>query len=727
MQNYFLVTMMILSLLNGSAQERTDPRQDIYGEYRANLAVPIIFRIYQDGDKLQLQIVGQWTTELIPLQGDHFRVASIKPVADLAFMKDSLGRIEKFQWTQKSAPLKWTRCSPENNSTYAGKYQLQVNPYRQFHITESEGRLTGSLVGSPEMPFTPLGKGRFIYKKGKQEFRLSFDPQTKELTTAGDERVDFRKVSSTIPHISNRTNGFTRADSLQGGLTPLRTCYDVLFYDLDILVEPETKSIRGNTAIRFKTIHTFTRMQIDLFANMKIEKILFHGQELPYTREYNAVFIDFPQPVKENTENTIRILYAGQPNEPEINADKGGWFWLWNRDHKMWIETVSQGVGASLWWPCKDHLSDRPDSMKISVTFPTGLMEISNGRLLGRTDLPGGHTRCDWYVGYPINNYDVVINIGDYTHFTDTCTDGNDTLALNYYCMSYNLAIAKNIFSRVKPMLALHRQKFGAYPFRKDGFTVMESIYPMEHQGAISIGAINSPFNSTRYDSAELVRLMWHESAHEWWGNSVGCKDYADFWIHESFATYAEVLNYESVGGRQAALKYLHSDPPKNKEPIIGIYNVNHFHMGDMYPKGALMLHTLRNIIDNDSLWFSILRGIQDRFRYQPITTEDLTGYISRAAGRDLTWFFDEYLRYAALPVLMLTLEETGSSLKIKYKWQANRPGFCMPVKVTTEKDTFTFIYPGNDWQTMELKDMQRKDFKVDTEDFYMDVNQKDI
>jgi len=719
--------MMILSLFNVSAQERTDPQQDLYGEYRAGLASPIIFRIFKDVDKLKLQVVGQGKIDLIPRGGDNFRLASVKPVANLAFMKDSLGRIEKFQWTQKSPPLKWTRRSTENNSTYAGKYQLQVNPYRLFHITENEGRLTGNLVGLPEMLFTPLGKGRFVYKKDKQEYTLSFNLQANELTTAGDDRIDFIKVSSTIPHVSNRTNGFTRADSLQGALTPLRTCYDVLFYDLDILVEPETKSIRGNTVIRFNTIHTFTRMQIDLFANMKIEKILFHGQELPYTREYNAVFIDFPQPVKQNTVDAITIRYAGQPNEPDIDAGKGGWFWLWNRDHKMWIETVSQGVGASLWWPCKDHLSDRPDSMKISVTFPTGLMEISNGRLLGRTDLPGGHTRCDWYVGYPINNYNVVVNIGDYTHFTDTCTDGNDTLALNYYCMSYNLAIAKNIFSQVKPMLALHRQKFGTYPFRKDGFTVMESIYPMEHQGAISIGSINSPFNSTRYDSADLVRLMWHESAHEWWGNSVGCKDYADFWIHESFATYAEVLNYESVGGRQAALKYLHSDPPKNKEPIIGIYNVNHFHMGDMYPKGALMLHTLRNIIDNDSLWFSILRGIQDRFRYQPITTEDLTGYISRAAGRDLTWFFDEYLRYAPLPVLMLTLEETGNSLKIKYKWQANRPGFCMPVKVTTAKDTFTFIYPGNDWQTMELKDMQRKDFKVDTEDFYMDVNQKDI
>ena len=231
-----------------------------------------------------------------------------------------------------------------------------------------------------------------------------------------------------------------------------------------------------------------------------------------------------------------------------------------DRNGKPWIESVCQGSGASLWWPCKDHLSDKPDSMKIRITVPDDLMDISNGRLLQKTKLEGNYTRFDWYVSYPINNYNVVLNIGDYAHFSDHYISGLDTLALNFYCMPYNMDKAKQIFSHTKPMLALYEKDFGKYPFAKDGFTLMESLYPMEHQSAVSIGPINNPINSENYDSAESIRTSWHEAAHEWWGNSINCKDMADLWIHEAFATYAEVLAYEQFSGKQAALKYLKSD-----------------------------------------------------------------------------------------------------------------------------------------------------------------------
>jgi aminopeptidase N len=332
--------------------------------------------------------------------------------------------------------------------------------------------------------------------------------------------------------------------------------------------------------------------------------------------------------------------------------------------------------------------------------------------------------RNDWYVDYPINTYNVVVNLGNYTHFEDTCLNGQAPLALHFYCLSYNVPLAKKIFSQVKPMLHLYEQRFGPYPFPRDGFTLMEALYPMEHQGAVSIGPLNNPLNSTRFDSADLMKTMWHESAHEWWGNSVGCRDYADMWIHESFATYAEVLDLEFQQGRQAALNYLHSQAPQNKEPIISVYDVNHFHMGDMYPKGALMLHTLRNILDNDDKWFSILRNIQERFQYRTISSKVLTTYIGHLAGRDLSWFFDQYLRYPSPPVLLLQIKIVGTSLKINYKWQADRPGFCMPVKWTTSKDSFGFAYPTTDWQTMELKGMKRSDFKVDTDNFYFILKQ---
>lgn len=718
MKQHLIIIVLLFLQLTLSAQ-RNIPSDALIGEYQADLGLPIVCRILKAGDKLALKIQGEGTVGLTPLQGNNFRPNGVKPTANIECLKDSLGRIEKFRWTQKASSTKWVRLST-NTDTYTGKYRMKDNPYRSLLITKEQGGLTLSLPGQPDLFMSPLGNGHYTVKKDGQTYRL--DITQDDLTLTGYPPVDFIKVSSTLPHQSDRANGFTHADSLQGMLTPLRTCYDVLFYDLDILVQPERKFISGRTMIRFEAVHTFDRMQIDLFANMHIGKIVFHGRELSYTRENNAVFIQLPQPIQAGSREEITVHYEGVPGEPDIDMNRGGWFWLWNRDRTMWIETVSQGVGASLWWPCKDHLSDRPDSMKISVTFPTGLKEISNGRLMRETALPGGQTRCDWYVSYPINTYNVAVNIGDYAHFQDTCIQGRDTLALHYYCLSYNQAVAKKIFSRAKPMLRLYRQWFGSYPFARDGFTLMESVYPMEHQGAVSIGAINSPFNSTKYDSADLVRTMWHESAHEWWGNSVGCRDYADMWIHESFATYAEVLSYEATEGRQKALNYLHSQTPENKEPIIGVYDVNHFHMGDMYPKGALMLHTLRNIIDNDSLWFNILKGVQQRFRYSTITTEDITGYISSATGKDLSYFFDQYLRHPSIPVLMLSLEQKDSSLKVSYKWQADRPGFCMPVKWTTVRDKFEFVYPRTDWQTMELKGMKSKDFKVDTDNFYINV-----
>ena len=695
--------------------------------------------------KYILKIVGLGKVGLTPAGRNIFRVDGVRPEANLEFFSDSPGRVGKFRWTQKASPIKWIRLStnpqrakgtPSRLSGYAGKYRMESNPYRTLRLSPDSGDLTpgmphqtgnrsGLTVTMPGLPAIHLpssNNGRYSVKKDGQTYKLNIGKD--DLTLTGYPPVDFIKTSSTLPPISSRATGFTHADSLQGMLTPLRTCYDVLFYDLDIAVTPETRFIKGKTTIRWKTIHAFDRMQIDLFANMTIEKILFHGRELSYTREYNAVFIQFPGPVKEGGLDEIVITYAGHPREPEFDADKGGWFWLWDRDHTFWCETVTQGVGASCWWPCKDHLSDRPDSMKISVTFPTGLTEISNGRLLRTVDLPDGQTRRDWYVSYPVNTYDVVINIGNYTHYSDAYVDGDDTLGLHYYCMSYNLNIAKKIFSQSKDMLRLYKKIFGPYPFIKDGFALMESIYPMEHQGAISIGQIRQPSNPAGYDSAELVRLMWHESAHEWWGNNVGCKDYADLWIHEAFATYAEVMNYESVSGRAAALRYLHSEPPQNKEPIIGVYDVNNFHLGDMYAKGALMLHTLRSIIDNDTLWFSILRGIQERFRYNTVTTEDITGYISSIIGKDLSYFFDQYLRHASIPVLVLSLEEKDSSLQIRYKWEADGPGFCMPVKWTIAKGRSAFVYPQTDWQTMDLKGMRREDFRVDTDNFYIAVKE---
>jgi len=685
---------------------------------------------------------------LIPLPDHRFKLQNVKPEAFINFIPDSLGRIGKmvlrqegkFTWIKMQDTARSSR-SQAGTSDIPGKYRQDIDIYSFISITAEGGQLKNGF-----QPLSPIGANRFSLKDSTRDDVYDFirDKQgrVQKLVVTSVSFPAFNKRppgpgnnglatgenggSSGIEHISNRANGFTRADSMQGMLTPIRTCYDVLFYDLNASIDLETKSVHGNTVIRFRTMAAFDSIQVDLYASMKIEKILFHDQELSYSRQYNAVYIRFPVPPAIGSIEEINIFYAGQPQIPEYATLKGGFFWFQNKNGNPWIESVCQGSGASLWWPCKDHLSDKPDSMKISITVPSGLTDLSNGRLMNKIDLPGHLTRFDWYVSYPINTYNVVVNIGNYAHFADTyirgkdASAGQDTLALNYYCMPYNLEKARQLFRNVKPMLTLYEKNFGPYPFEKDGFTLMESLYPMEHQGAVSIGPINNPVLSDKWDSADLFRTALHESAHEWWGNSITCSDYADLWIHEAFATYAEMLAYEFFSGKEAALKYLQDQHPGNKEPIIGIYHVNNFHLGDMYSKGCLMLNTLRNVIDDDSCWFGILKGIQEYFRYRSVTTEDIVGYFNQATKKDYTAFFDQYLRHAAIPELALTLQKDGQDLQVRYKWNTEVKGFDMPVKVTTGKNSFSFIYPTADWQSLKVQNMKTADFKVDRDDFYI-------
>ncbi len=432
----------------------------------------------------------------------------------------------------------------------------------------------------------------------------------------------------------------------------------------------------------------------------------------------------FRETMKQGSLDEITIYYEGHPQVPDLSVPMhGGFLWYQNNENKLWVESVVQGSGASLWWPCKDHLSDKPDSMKISVTVPSGLMDISNGRLIAKKEVAGKQTRFDWYVSYPINNYNVVVNVGDYAHFSDTYIRNGDSLSLDYYCMPYNIKRAKEIFDQVKPMLAVYEKKFGKYPFERDGFVLMESIYPMEHQSAVSIGQIPQH----HFDAVEMRRLMWHESAHEWWGNSLTCKDMADFWIHESFATYSEYLNIETMSGRESATKAINKQisPDKDtiaRDPVIGVYNVNDIHrdLGDLYSKGSLMLNTLRSIINNDSLWFSILFGLQERFRYKTVTTADITKYINEKTKTDYDYFFDQYLFQPSLPELEIKLWEENASLKVQYRWNAATNNFHMPVKITRSKNNFDFITPSTSWQTLDLGKMNPKDFKVATDEFYI-------
>lgn len=535
------------------------------------------------------------------------------------------------------------------------------------------------------------------------------------------QKKDAARPPVKVTHVSNRQNGFTRADTLRGMLSPLRSCYDISFYDLDVDVDMQQRSIRGSNRIRFKVVAPFNAMQLDLYANMRIEKILYGGQPLLFTRDEDAVFVRFPHTLSAGSEETIIVYYDGVPQTPDFKIPMhGGVLWDEDEEGNPWVQVVCQGSGASLWWPNKDHLSDEPDSMHISITIPNGFTEISNGRLQGTTPAGAGKTRYEWRVTYPINNYNATFCIGKYTHFKDAYISGHDTLTLDYYVMPYNLERARTMFAQVKPMLACFEQHFGKYPFPRDGFTLLESPYPMEHQSSVCMGKIKEGMR------LDYTPMIWHESAHEWWGNAISCKDIADMWMHEAFATYAESIIMECREGKTLGVAYLdgQKDQVNNREPISGVYNVNHIHynIGDIYTKGSLMLNTFRFVLDKDTLWFNLLKDIQQHFRYQTLSAEDLVKYISQRTGKDYNWFFEQYLKYTNLPKLEISLKENGHDLHLRYRWAADAAGFRMPVKVTLARGRFGFIHPTTNWQVMTLKQMREDDFEVDEEHFYIEV-----
>jgi aminopeptidase N len=519
---------------------------------------------------------------------------------------------------------------------------------------------------------------------------------------------------------------FTRADSLRGYLSPLRSCYDVTFYNLDIAIDTSTKSIKGSNTIGFKVLNSFNKMQVDLFANMNVDKIEFEdGTLLKYTREYGAVFITLPEKLEQNSVHQIVFYYSGKPQIAERPPWDGGF--VWTKDYKgnTWVEVTCQGTGASLWWPNKDHQSDEPDSMLINITVPKGLEDISNGRLRSKTELPDGSTKYSWFVSYPINNYDVTINICTFKHFSDVYTsEDGSKLTLDYYVLPENLEKAKKTFEQVKTMHACFEKYFGKYPFYRDGYKLIESSHNgMEHQSAVAYG--NHYLTGYEGYASSNVGLNFdfiiiHESAHEWWGNSITSNDIADMWIHESFGAYAEALYVEYNWGRQAALEYMNGKKTNidNDKPIIGPYNVNQEGAGDMYNKGQLVLNTLRDVINNDTLWFSILKGMQKKFAYQCINADDVINYINQRTGQDFNYFFEQYLRYTNFPVFTAYIEKKGSETALRYRWEADVKDFKMPIKVTTSKGHFEFIYPTTKFQTMKLDNFNPEDFKVDEDAF---------
>lgn len=529
---------------------------------------------------------------------------------------------------------------------------------------------------------------------------------------------------------ARQTPQFTRADSLRGTPGPARTCYDIIYYHLDVRIDPSTQFISGSNTIDFLVSSEFDFMQVDLFANMTVEKIVLdESTPAAFTRELNAIFVQLPARLLAGTRHAIKVFYSGKPQVARRPPWDGGFTWEKDKEGNPWVAVTCQGTGASLWWPNKDHQSDEPDSMLLSVTVPPGLTDISNGRLRNTSNLPDGWTRFDWFISYPMNNYNVTVNIGKFSHFSDSYKSvSGEKLTLDYYVVPENLEKARKVFRQVKPMLASFERAFGPYPFIRDGFKLVESPHTgMEHQTAVAYGNWYIGGYRGRAPSETGLKfdfIIVHESAHEWWGNSVSSKDIADMWIHESFGAYAEAVFVESQYGRQEALKYINGKKPNvlNDRPIIGIPNVQYRGSGDMYDKGQLVLNTLRSVIDNDSMWYRILRGIHEEFKYQTIDADDVFRFINESTGTDYTYFFDQYFRQKRIPQLTVMASKKGDTVRAMYRWNADTPDFRMPVKAQTSPGRFEWIHPTNSWQTVELRKMKPEDFKIAEDLFYVDV-----
>ena len=500
-------------------------------------------------------------------------------------------------------------------------------------------------------------------------------------------------------------NNFSRQDTLRGAITPERIWWDLTYYHLEITVDPDNKYISGKNTIKYTVLNVYQTMQIDLQTPLNITKVMQDGKELEVIHEGNAHFIKLTKEQTIGNTESIIVYYEGNPKEAIRAPWDGGFSWKKDKNGNHFVATSCQGLGASVWWPCKDHMYDEVESMRISVTVPSHLMDVSNGRLESIED-HGATKTYNWFVNNPINNYGVNVNIGDYAHFSEVFDGEKGALDMDYYVLKYNLEKAKKQFTDAPKMMEAFEHWFGPYPFYEDGYKLVEVPYlGMEHQSSVTYG---NQFKQG-YLGRDLSDTGWglkfdfiiiHESGHEWFANNITDIDIADMWIHESFTNYSESLFLDYYYGKKAASEYVIGlrKTIGNKTPIIGKYNLNNEGSSDMYNKGGNMLHTLRQLIDNDKKWRSILRKMNKTFYHQTVTTAQIEGFLSSETGFNLGPFFQQYLRGIEIPTLEYKIEENA----LKYRWINVVSNFKMPLKTILNGEA-KWIYPTENWNKIIL------------------------
>lgn len=511
-------------------------------------------------------------------------------------------------------------------------------------------------------------------------------------------------------------------DSLRGSITPQRAWWDLNHYDLIVDVDPENKGIAGQNIITYTVLEAGNELQVDLQEPMQITKVVQNGKELPFKRLEGAYFISLKAQQQVGTNQSIGIHWEGKPREAVRPPWDGGFTWTKDKNGKHFIATSNQGIGSSIWWPNKDHPADEVDSLDMHITIPKDLVDVSNGRLVG-IDSTATTKTYHWAVKNPINNYGVNLNIGDYVNFKETYAGEKGNLDMEYWVLRENLEKAKRQFKQAPMMMEAFEHWFGPYPFYEDSFKLVEAPYlGMEHQSSVTYG--NKYENG--YLGQDLSGSGWglkfdfiiiHEAGHEWFANNITNKDVADMWIHEGFTAYSEGLYLDYHFGKQASREYITGTKRniRNDRPIIGTYNQNKGGSGDMYYKGANILHMIRTLIEDDELWRQILRGLNQTFYHQTVTTQQVEAYISKHLNKDLTAFFNQYLRTTKIP----QLEYKISGDQLSYRYTNIVAGFDMPVQIQ-DGDKKQWIFPSVAWKTINISSNIEKievlpDFYVNT------------
>ncbi len=515
-------------------------------------------------------------------------------------------------------------------------------------------------------------------------------------------------LSSPITAQSQETDaGKLEQERLRGSVTPERAWWDLKHYDLAVRIDIENRNIAGRNTIRFQPLEPGRMLQVDLQPPLEITAVSFAGQSPGWTRNGNVYLIELPAELATGETYELTVEYQGQPTESKNPPWSGGFSWQKDSSGKPFVATSCQGIGASIWWPCKDHGYDEPEEgADIRLTVPAGLVAVSNGRLVGRSSDSAGNTDTfHWRVTQPINNYSINANIGDYVNFGEKIQAEEGPLDLDYWVLREQLDVAKEHFKEAKRTIEAFEYWFGPYPFREDSYKLVEVPYlGMEHQSSVTYG--NGYRNGYRGRDLsgtgvgmKFDFIIVHESGHEWFGNNISMQDAADMWIHESFTNYSENLFVEYHFSQQEAEDYVIGCRKlvRNDTPIIGEYGLNRSGSGDMYYKGGNMLHTLRHMLNDTARWREILRGLNREFRHQTVTTEQVEQYLARETGLDLSKFFDQYLRGTEIPVFEYALDGD----KLTYRFAKVVPGFSIPLRVIVNGEEIT-LHPTEQQQVYQ-------------------------